>query len=131
MTAKAYTYSYDQTYNPALPIVEIRLRATNRTSEERTLMAVVDSGADITIVPIDILEQLKARRIGQTDIRESTGLVRTMSVFAGDVRIGDLVVHSVRIAAARTGEEIILGRNVLNQLVVTLDGPGATTLIAA
>jgi hypothetical protein len=40
-----YTYDYDATYHPAMPVVDIEIgRATAETS--LTLTALVDSGAD-------------------------------------------------------------------------------------
>jgi hypothetical protein len=44
-----------------------------------------------------------------------------------DVGIGELRLPAVKVVGDERGDEIILGRNVLNGLRLLLDGPSATT----
>lgn len=56
-----FTYDYDTTYQPPMPMVELKVGpALQEASLE--LAALVDSGADATIVPLRYLRQLQARR---------------------------------------------------------------------
>ena len=54
----------------------------------------------------------------------TTGKSQVVGLFPVTLQIGQEMIYGV--AAAGYGEEIILGRDVLNQIVVILDGPGLT-----
>jgi predicted aspartyl protease len=43
-------------------------------------------------------------------------------VYLATVEIGTYTIHRVRALAAPAGAEAVLGRDVLNQLIVTLNG---------
>jgi hypothetical protein len=43
------------TFNPSMPVVPIQVRHQNRTAE---VIALIDSGADATILPINILHHV-------------------------------------------------------------------------
>ena len=47
------TYDYDSNYNgPAFPVVEVAIRGFAAQSVEVTCRALVDSGADATMIPL-------------------------------------------------------------------------------
>ena len=54
----------------------------------------------------------------------ATGKSQVVGLFPVTLQIGQEMIYGI--AAAGYGEEIILGRDVLNQIVVILDGPGLT-----
>jgi hypothetical protein len=56
-----YSFDYDTSYFPALPVVEIEIRYA-KSEPSLSLRAIVDSGADATIVPLRYLQQVRARR---------------------------------------------------------------------
>ena len=131
MSDLAYTFPYDQHYRPAMPLIEIGLRALGADQHQSIVNAIVDSGADATLIPSAILRTLGADFVGFTQVQEAHGSEYSLSAYHIGIRVGSHLFRFVRVLADNAGEEIILGRNVLNQLVVTLNGPGATTLIAA
>ena len=52
-------------------------------------------------------------------------------MYLATLHIGSHVLNAVRVVAVHEGSEAILGRNVLQFLVVTLNGPAAATEIVA
>ena len=48
-------------------------------------------------------------------------------VFAVDVSIGSLRLPAIEVVGDERGNEIVLGRNVLNKLRLLLDGPAQLT----
>jgi predicted aspartyl protease len=130
MTA-LYTYPYNRSYQPAMPVVEIELGKGGRPEFGKTHEALVDSGADGTLVPVDILEEIGARSVGAARIRSVLGESQVADIYLVSLRIGSHLLGAVRVVAGLEGEEIILGRNVLNQLVVTLNGLASTVEIFA
>lgn len=126
-----YTYPYDQRYQPAMPVVEVTLSKSGSGIAERLYLALLDSGADGTLVPVNLLEEINARQVGTARIRGVLGESQVADVFVVSLRIGPHLLGAVRVIAGAEGDEIILGRNVLNQLVVTLNGLASTVEIPA
>ena len=119
-----YTFDYDSTYlaGPALPIVEFQLRAIG--SDEGVLVsALVDSGADATILPISNLTQAKVEQIGRARMRWGPHLSGNYDVYLATIQIGPHTIFGVRVLADAQDSEAILGRDVLNQLKIILNGP--------
>jgi predicted aspartyl protease len=93
--------------------------------------AVVDSGADGTLLPIDVLEAVGAAYVGEGVIRGISGTGQRVSMYLTSLHVGSRALHAMRVVAVPEGSEAILGRNALQFLVVTLNGPAATTEIGA
>lgn len=116
-------FDYNHSYDPPAPFVKIVIDGrTGKTTE--AIWAFVDSGADTTIVPRSLLTKLKARPRQQATIRSHWGEGRVVGLYLVDIRIGDIEVFAVEVVGDPKSEEIILGRNLLNQLKVVLDGLG-------
>lgn len=124
-----YTHPYSLDYQPAMPAVEVTLRKSGTAVSNTVHLALIDSGADGTLVPIDLLEQVGARQVGTARIRGILGQSQQVDVFLASLQIGPHVLGAVRVIAGAEGDEIILGRNVLNHLVVTLNGLASTVEI--
>lgn len=119
-----YTHSYDSDYyHPAMPVVEIRLLST--TSEEGVvpLVAVVDSGADATMIPINALQSAGSLYYGTRRMRGVTGQSIPVDTYFTVVQVGPYIIRGVKAVAIPIDGEPILGRDVLNQLELTLNGP--------
>ena len=128
---KLYTYPYSNGYSPAMPVVELGVSRPGSRQPAQTLVAVLDSGADGTLIPIDVLEAVGARYVGEAVIRGLTGGGQHVSVYLTSLQIGPHLLHAVRVVAVPAGSEPILGRNALQYLTVTLDGPANATEIKA
>lgn len=126
-----YTYPYDRRYQPAMPVVELALGKSGESGPNKLHPALIDSGADGTLVPVNLLEEIGARQVGTARIRSVLGDSQVADIFLASLRVGPHRLGAVRVIAGSEGDEIILGRNVLNQLVVTLNGLASTVEIAA
>jgi predicted aspartyl protease len=100
----------------------VPVRISRPLGEEAVLLAMlVDTGADCTLVPAPIVRQLGLPQIDVIGVTGVGGARRRSTVHAAAIELGGL--RLVAGVVAFTGEAI-LGRDVLNQAVVTLDGPG-------
>ncbi len=126
-----HTYSYSQDYSPPMPVVEIGVSIPGNPQTEKLLTALIDSGSDGTLIPTDILEEIGARYVRAGQIRGILGDSLPVDIYLVSLRIGSHTIHAVRVVAASEDAEIILGRNVLNHLVVTLNGLASVTEIPA
>ena len=115
-----YTYSYDETFIPALPVAEVQLYQ-NREEAGVTLMALVDSGSDATMIPLRYLKQIKARKGAQKQIRGIAGLSYPVDTYRVSIKVGP---HHTRLTVIADGQnrQMILGRDILNRMIVTLNG---------
>lgn len=119
-----YSFDYDNSYSfgPALPIVELQLQAIGAETAVR-LTALIDSGADATIIPLPYLEQANIEQVGRAQMRWGTHASSSYDVYLGTIQIGTHTIFGVRILAEKQGSEAVLGRDVLNQMKIILNGP--------
>jgi len=91
----------------------------------------VDSGADATMIPLRYLRQIKAIRSQRAAMRGVTGAREVVDLYAVAIRIGRSHALYVDAVANKLNDETIIGRDVLNQFVVTLNGPAHVVEVAA
>lgn len=126
-----YTYDYDASYAPSLPVIEVEVKPFAQKRESTQLMAMIDSGSDGTLVPLRVLRQMNARKTGQVAMRSITGARSIVDIYEVTIGLGPHLFPKVRVAADKHNDMIILGRDVLNQIIVTLNGLASTTEIQA
>lgn len=124
-----FTYPYDTTFEPPMPVADVQFQSPGRAVLPSTFSALLDSGADGTMVPIDLLEAAEARCVGLARLRGITGAGMTVDVYVLNMRVGSHWVRGVRVVAVAAHTGIVLGRNVLNHLIVTLNGLAGVTEI--
>lgn len=118
-----HSHEYDSSYDPAMPVIEIQIR--RRANQPAiTLTAIVDSGADATLIPLRYLRQLEARK-GQTKWLSGTAGGRyEVDLYTLAVQVGEQQTHYLDVVGTEHQDEIIVGRDLLNQYIVTLNAPG-------
>lgn len=121
-------FKYDPAFDPPAPVVAVDVSDPD-TGKMTPCSALIDTGAFMSVVPASLARDLdlkphsrvKARGVGNQAIDLSTYLVRL--IVAGHV-IVDLEV------AAFDRQTMLLGRDILQHFILTLDGKaGAFTLI--
>jgi len=127
---KIYSYAYSGHYDPAAPAVEIEVRGPGLNSKVMRLTALIDSGADATMLPIQVLRAVGAKHVETRYIRGVTGARQLAETYLALIQIGPHTVPTTNAIALTRAEGVILGRDVLNHLVVILDGPAQVVEIA-
>lgn len=122
------SYEYSRAYLPSAPVIEIGFRRTPK-EREIVLEALLDTGADATILPYSLLKSINAIYGEVVSMRGITGISQRMQTFVIAIRVGQHLIPAISAVADRHGTETILGRDVLNQLILTLNGPALTTQI--
>lgn len=121
------SFNYDETYEPAAPVVEIGISASGANTPVVYVTALLDTGADATMIPQDILRTGDARYVEQRRMRGVSGPAVTVKMYLLAIHLGNQTIHGIRAIALPSASEIIVGRDVLNQLTITLHGPAHTT----
>ena len=113
---------YNTTYQPAFPSLPVVLRNNEAELSTEEATALLDTGSDGSIVPIEQLRTILAPVVTEARIRSHWGEWRTVQLFAVDIQVGLMTIPGVFVVGDEEGDEIILGRDFLNKLRVVLDG---------
>lgn len=123
-------FHYDAKRFPPAPVAAIRLTAGETNSSTADLAALIDTGADASFAPLSVLESIQAG-IGKIyRARSLWGEKQSFSSFIVDLHLYDITLPGV-IMLGYDGDEIVLGRDVLNKLWLELDGPAQKVDVAA
>ena len=117
-----YSHTYDAGYDPAMPVVEVVVQNILTGARSVPMLAIVDSGADGCLVPVSILQALNLRPIRRATMRGVSGIGLSVELSLVALEVGAITMKGVRVVGDRRGSELVIGRNVLNQLIVTLNG---------
>jgi predicted aspartyl protease len=118
-----HSHEYDSGYYPAMPMMEIQvLRRAGQPS--LALTAIVDSGADATLIPLRHLRQLKARKGSTGWLVGLTGGRYEVDLYTVGVQIGGQPPQYIDVVGTEGRGEAVVGRDLLNQYIVTLNAPG-------
>ena len=116
-------YRYLDSFFPPMPALVIRFGYPDEALITEPVPAIIDTGADGSLVPQVLLDQIGAPIVDSKRIRSHWGEWRQVLVFAVDIGIEDFRLAAVEVVGDDQGSEVILGRNVLNRLRLLLDGP--------
>jgi len=116
-------YHYAETWYPPMPVLEIRLGYPEENLSLGPYTAIVDTAADGTIIPIQLVERLEAPFVDDVRSYSQWGEWHRARMFTVDTGIDQLCLPAIEVVGDERGDEIILGRNVLNKLRLLLDGP--------
>jgi len=120
---------YSQGYAPPAAIIEVSLAAPGATQIAGPFAALIDTGADASLVPKSILLSLRAPSLFEAHLRSPWGEPHAVVVYLADVLIGSNRFPAIELAADEAEAEFILGRNILNKLPLFLDGPHEVTQV--
>lgn len=116
------SYPYSRQFVSPFPILPVILRRVEGGVATATMTALVDTGADFTLAPLTYLRQLQIPQSYQTNVRSHWGELTSVNVHIVDLEVAGELLPAIDVVADRRGKEIILGRDVLNRLILLLDG---------
>ena len=116
-------FPYDDRYQPPLPVVRVVLHNNEEGLRTDAENAMLDTGSDGSLIPISHLLKIYAPALIDTRLRSHWGEWREAQLFVVDIDIDGLRLPGIFVVGDEQGDEIVLGRNVLNRLRLLLDGP--------
>lgn len=125
------SHEYSKAYSPPMPVCTVSIGIAGTDAHRGPFEAILDTGSDITIVPVQILRQIGATAFQQRRARSVWGDSRLVQLYVVSVAIDGFQQSMVQVVGDDLGTEIIIGRFLLNRLTLILDGPAAMTEIIA
>ena len=108
-----------------MPVVHVRVSLPNG-GEPVAVSMIVDTGADRTLLPASVVRELGLPPVGVIEMRGIGNTGPAATVHGAAVSFGPFR-SLIQVIAFM--DEAILGRDVLNRFVATLDGPALTLSI--
>ena len=122
-------YAYDQACSPPAPVVLLTIRLPERGEQELRVNVLVDTGADMSVVPPTLVGTLGALPAGEHTIQGIGGAsIEDVPAYFLEFELDG---HRDLVEGIACGDRIIAGRNWLNSFHITLDGPQETLSIKA
>ncbi|MBI2122972.1 MAG: aspartyl protease family protein [Armatimonadetes bacterium] len=110
---------YDARLDPPAPILSLRIHRTE-DAPAIFLTALVDTGADLTVIPESLARQLAVLPVGHVRIRGVGGMAARVPMYSVEIEVAGL---SRMLRVVGVGDEALVGRDLLNQFTLTLRGP--------
>lgn len=117
-----HLFDYNRSYDPAAPVIPVTVKTAYGASP--LLPAFLDTGADGSMIPVEVLQQIGARYSDKRLLSGITGAGEVVGLYLVQIQLESETIYGIE--AAGYGSEIILGRDVLNQLELLLNGPTLT-----
>jgi predicted aspartyl protease len=121
-------FSYETAEQPPAPYLDLKIRPSLPSRRFLAQRAKLDSGASMTVIPSALVDRWRLTPFSLVIVRSYDGQVSGRPTYLVDITIGKRRFAQVEVTLApRTN--VLLGRDVLNRLRVTLDGPSQITEI--
>lgn len=126
---KVYSYAYSNGYSPAAPVVEVAVYPPGKPDNQVQLALMLDTGANVTALPLRELNRIDAEYLESVMLYGIAGGRVRVDMYRVAIQLGPHIFGRIRVAGIAAANNAVLGRDVLNQLTVILDGPANMTEI--
>jgi predicted aspartyl protease len=117
------TFNYVRAEIPPGPYVLVTVARPDGSSVADDLPAKIDTGADRTVIPTAVTNQLKLDEVERREFEALGGYRVVMAIVQAVVTIRGCPSLLVNAAGSDGEPHILLGRDVLNNFRILLDGP--------
>jgi hypothetical protein len=117
--------AYDYNFNPPAPVAEVTVVHIVTGASSASLSGKLDSGADVAVIPEKLVAQLSLTPKGYIWTRGYDGAYSRRAVYYVRLIVEGFNLPTVRCIVADRAN-VLLGRNVLNHFIITLDGKNLT-----
>ena len=118
-------YPYDTSFTPPAPALAALVSSAQSSGAMRPVTAQLDTGADVSGVPITLLSELGIEPYQSIQVQDYDGAGKQVRTFLVQLEFDRFRFRRLEVVAL-DASCILLGRDVLNNLRLTLDGPSLT-----
>src|SRR5438105_2376189 len=113
---------YESAEKPPAPYVDLEINPPRREHLRAEFRGKLDSGAGLTVIPDSLAQQWHLRQRDRVFVRAFDGSLSMRPLYRVDLTIGTRHFRCVLVTTSRR-TNVLIGRDLLNQLTITLDGP--------
>jgi predicted aspartyl protease len=121
---------YSRDFDPPAPFIDMIVAAPSDSGSQRSVGALLDTGAEVSVIPQQIVHELELSPYAEMVIEAFDGRRQRVNLYVVALEIAGTRLSLVR-AIAYSTSYAILGRDVLNRFLTTLDGPHLSFEITA
>ena len=119
------TTAYDTSSQPPAPFIEFEVVSPQDSTQRRLAQGLLDTGAEISVLPVEILTALQIPKASSMSVESWDGSPTLVTTYIVTLGIADAHLDSIEVVAAPI-PYAILGRDVLNHFILTLNGKDLT-----
>jgi hypothetical protein len=108
---------------PPIPAVVLDLSDPSGMATITFVSAHLDTGSDMTVVPLPLIQRLNLQPIGRAVAKGYGGLTANVDVFRVRLFIANFGTFTIPVLGHSAEPYILVGRDILNRFRVTFDGP--------
>lgn len=116
---------YDPSYRPSAPVVPVGVSTAG--VDVVMVPMLIDTGADVSILPSEIVRSLRLPRVDTIIVSGFGGARVQAAVHAATLALGNTML----VARVVASDDARLGRDILENFEVELDGPRARLILRA
>jgi hypothetical protein len=114
-------FHYDPDFSPPAPVLEVIVRHPKTVDLETEVRAQLDPGSDISVLPESAAHAMGLQRDGELEIEGYDGLVARVPLCIVTLEVAGQVLPPMSVVVMPRSLAI-LGRDVLNHFILTLNG---------
>lgn len=118
-------WSYNLDVDPPAPFIEIVLRHPTNPEQTTYLQAKIDTGADISAIPADLLAQIPLPTASKIIVEGYDGVSATVFSYSTHLEIAGTRFENWEVIEIPDSYGL-LGRDLLNHFYIQLNGPELT-----
>jgi predicted aspartyl protease len=115
------TTAYDTSSQPPAPFIEFEVVSPQDLTQRRLAQGLLDTGAEVSVLSVEILTALQIPKASDMSVESWDGSPTFVTTYIVTLGIADARLDSVEVVAAPM-PYAILGRDVLNHFILTLNG---------
>jgi predicted aspartyl protease len=117
-------YNYNRQVSPPAPFLYVTISLPHDVSVAiPAVPALLDTGADTSVIPANVVEQLRLVQLGETPIAGYGGHIVVEPTYLIGIAVQPYAALTIPVVASREEAFVLLGRDALNQFEIVLDGP--------
>ncbi len=119
------TTAYDTSTQPPALFIKFDVVSPQDSTQRRSTQGLLDTGAEVSVLPVEILTALQIPKASSMSVESWDGSPTPVTTYIVTLGIADAHLDSIEVVAAQM-PYAILGRDVLNHFILTLNGKDLT-----
>jgi predicted aspartyl protease len=113
---------YNSDFDPPAAVLSATLSGVIRSRPRLHLPALIDTGADLTAVPVTAVKQLHLYEVGRIEVENIQAQVTLADIYTVNVSVADLPARELEVVLT-AHSFVVLGRDWLQAYYLLLNGP--------